>query len=159
MGLKFGRRCLVCGLVFDSEGGASDHIEANPTHIVVEQMFNDQSSGEYKPALAININNDTRNIAYTKVFMFNYEGTQVKGISAIDFVSHMEENNTGYSIRLVDVTNNNIICEKVDLVNTAPMLLSFENIENVPANAAILELQMKSHQNGRLCHCDSMTIK
>ena len=87
----------------------------------------------------------TANTAWTTIRRFWYRGSDdtLGVIDAVGFVTKCT-NGTGHSVRLRDVTNNATIAKKEDLTNTALAVGWDMSAANIPAGAALLELQIKA---------------
>lgn len=80
---------------------------------------------------------------YKSISNFNFPGTtKIKNTTNFKVISFMEEGGTSYDIRIVDMTNNNVIVSK-NLTNTEEGITDLGTINSLPANEAIFELQVK----------------
>lgn len=87
----------------------------------------------------------TTNTAWTCVKRYWYRGADdtVGFLDAVGFLARCALG-TGYSVRLRDVTNNATIAKKEDMTNTTPTMMWDMSAANIPANGAMLELQLKA---------------
>ena len=93
--------------------------------------------------------------SYTTARSFIFPGTSAMGMpSCIEVIACMSGGNSEGFIRLYDLTNNQIICEKASIYNTDPSIIDLGQISNIPSDKAMFEIQLK-HSGARkiMCHC------
>lgn len=116
----------------------------NNTKIYSSQLYKYDSYG---------FSTNTNSPIYTKLFQFIYMGTNYNNIiSSIKFIGYMEQGAQNYSVRIYDYTNNNNICEVINLANNNQQIIDMGNINNLPINNSILEVHAKITGN-KLTNC------
>ena len=94
-----------------------------------------------------NVNNYlfTNNLFYTTFNAFVFSGTGIAGIPAnIKIVAHIEKAEDSCLVRIYDVTNSKVICEKSGIVNLTPEVIDLGSLSNLPIGNAVFEIQAKS---------------
>ena len=84
---------------------------------------------------------------YTNIRTFIYDGSQHWLPGKFSIIASLSASTTGYA-RLYDYTNNNEICE-VSFTNITKGLYTTIDLQNIPTNESIIELQTKVAQKGR----------
>jgi hypothetical protein len=96
--------------------------------------------------------------SWTCVRRFWYGGSDAEGaIQAVSWLIHCTTG-AGMSIRLRDVTNNLTLAKKEDQTNTTPTNVYDMNLNNIPADGAILELQVKVASVGETAYVSDMAL-
>lgn len=93
----------------------------------------------------MNINSKITTTNYEVVTSFIYEGTKNKIPFGAVNIGTMKNTTDSimYSVRLVDTTNNNIICETTGLSNDNFIIDSLGVVSNLPENNSLFEIQCK----------------
>ena len=87
--------------------------------------------------------NQYKNIAFSRVSSFIYEGRQAtKAISQVAVVAYMTDGITNYTLRMIDKADGAVLFQET-FTNTSETLLVIDNISNVPYNLSTLEIQVK----------------
>lgn len=96
---------------------------------------------------------------YTTVARFIFRGLDnVNHISNIKMVAWCDFGTSAGYCRLVDITNNNVICEINNIQTaTSPSIFTFPAINNLPQAEAIIEVQVKT-SNYRYCYISSISM-
>ena len=91
----------------------------------------------------------TNNNTFQKAFIFSFPGTASTGvISSVDIIARGGNSNT-VEYQLVDITNAQIVAGPTQLVNiNIDTFLTLTPISNMPAGAAIFELQQRKVSGG-----------
>lgn len=80
--------------------------------------------------------------SFTRLRTFQFTGTSVDGApQQIRFTTWCDEGSTG-TIRLLDVTNSNVICE-MEIINTVEDIIICTETHNWPSALSLIEVQMK----------------
>lgn len=94
---------------------------------------------------------DRVNAIYKKFASFKFEGTSAQNmeeITSIQLLSSIEDNNEEYDVRIFDIQNNTVICEKTNITGNTDSLNDMGALTNVPAESSIFEVQAKK-SNGK----------
>ena len=98
--------------------------------------------------------NQTKQVigSYQKFAAFKFEGTSseaIQGVSAIEVLSSTE--GSDYDVRIVDVTNNNVICEITGLSGNDDLdvINDMGTLSNMPSNEAVFEVQVRKNGGGK----------
>lgn len=87
----------------------------------------------------------TNNLFYTIFNKFCFCGTAVAGSPTnIKIIAHIEKAEDLCSVRIYDVTNSKVICEKTGINNTASQVIDLGTLSNLPTAEAVFEIQAKS---------------
>ena len=98
------------------------------------------------------INNNFTNFnssSYSKVLVLSLKGIRDSVLREINLISNKKSDVTSYDIRIFDITNNKMIIEKTLLNNDNEEIINISenDINNLPYDAAIIELQVKATSN------------
>lgn len=94
---------------------------------------------------------NTNTTAYSLIGRTAYKITLTnQSLDYIDVMAKMESNSESYSIRVVDVANENTIAEKTEINNTEFQTIDMGTITNMPTNGTVLEIYAKV-ENGEGC--------
>ena len=83
---------------------------------------------------------------YARIAVFRYMGSSLIGAPAT--IKSILNVTSGGDIRVQDTTNNLTICQKLANANTAELLVDLGALANIPAAAAIWEVQARSTGGG-----------
>ena len=87
----------------------------------------------------------TNNLFYTIFNKFCFCGTDVAGTPTnIKIIAHIEKAEDSCSVRVYDVTNSKVICEKTGIVNLTSEVIDLGILSNLPSGNAVFEIQAKS---------------
>ena len=87
----------------------------------------------------------TNNLFYTTFNAFCFCGTVIAGIPTnIKIIAHIEKAEDSCSVRIYDVTNSKVICEKTGIVNLTSEVIDLGTLSNLPIGNAVFEIQAKS---------------
>lgn len=93
----------------------------------------------------VNINNQENGAAYVTVGYYLYAGSTTKNISKIEIGSQRNNTTNTYDLRVIDITNANIIAEANALNSGAgvEVVNDLGAISNLPTTPTVLEIQAK----------------
>lgn len=101
-------------------------------------------TGEQISNISVSATEITNN-NYVAVITFNFAGTDnIKNVSNFKVISYMDNGGTNYSLKLIDLTNNNTICT-TSCSNLIDDVCDMGTVSNLPTSEAIFELQAKVH--------------
>ena len=87
----------------------------------------------------------TNNLFYTVFNSFCFCGTGIAGIPTnIKIIAHIEKAEDSCLVRIYDVTNSKVICEKAGIVNLTSEVIDLGILSNLPIGNAVFEIQAKS---------------
>ena len=85
---------------------------------------------------------------YFTAHTFPFQGTDALGApKAIKAIAGWIDNTT-QSVRVYDVTNNQVICERTDITNEYPSIEDLGALSNLPSDLSIFEVQLKRPSGG-----------
>jgi len=118
---------------------------------------------EYDPKYNFNnkillINKSTNLKYYYKLTSFLIKKKHEEKIFYIKLLSNMEPSNTGYKVKLFNLTNNNIIYEN-EFINSMEQINVLRDFINLPDNESIIELHVKSNLENKNVYIKSLTIE
>ncbi len=61
-------------------------------------------------------------------------------------------------IRVYDVTNSQVICEKIDITSGTPVVIDLGTISNLPTGAAVWEVQLLGTGGGSKARCSNANL-
>lgn len=100
----------------------------------------------------------TASITYDALAMFIFKGSDKVGVPIMVSTTIQLAGGTDLDIRLYDVDNANVICEKVDLTGATMFIHNFmpSDINNIPTSSSIFEIQLLATGSGREARCGSL---
>jgi len=107
--------------------------------------FPNRHEGIFDYTFSIVVTGDT---SYYTAHIFCYQGSDMMGIPMEITVIAGWVDNTTQSLRIYDITNNQVICERTDITNEFPSAEDMGAISNVSTAPALWEVQMKRPGQG-----------
>lgn len=107
-----------------------------------QEIISDMHNSYIKTSLSsnkISLKNDSYTVADTMI----YNGAINNEILKINVISRASDSNTIYSIRVVNLSNAQVIAEKTDISGTQQVINDLGTIQNQPTTNTILEIQIK----------------
>jgi hypothetical protein len=108
-------------------------------------MANRNRAGIYDLPFTKIVSGDT---SYFTAHIFRFQGTDLLGTPMKISVIAGWIDNTTQSVRIYDIDNNQVICERTDITNEFPSAEDMGTISNLPTGPALWEVQMKRPQGG-----------
>lgn len=100
----------------------------------------------------------TKNTYYTVFNEFCFCGTTVVGSPTnIKIIAHSKSATAGI-VRIYDVTNSKVICEKTGIVNLTSEVIDLGTLSNLPTGEAVCEIQAKTGAGGEI-RISSLAVK
>jgi hypothetical protein len=90
----------------------------------------------------------TGDTSYFTAHIFCFQGTDLLGAPEEISIICGWIDNTTQSVRIYDITNNQVICERTDITTEFPVVEDMGTISNLTAAPALWEVQMKRPQGG-----------
>jgi hypothetical protein len=115
-----------------------DSVVANHNIVVVPEIV-------YDIQVVLTSDTQIKSNSYKLLHKYRYLGTIYNNISRIQFLETWENNLDDYSIKVVDVSNNQILLEET-IQNDNQLLHSFVNLANIPITDAVIEIHIKSDE-------------
>jgi hypothetical protein len=79
---------------------------------------------------------------------FVYRGTDVLGLpKACKIMVSVANAGRPGNIKLLDFTNSTTICEWLNITSVTPVILSITNLQNLPSDEAVFEIQGQANGN------------
>lgn len=78
---------------------------------------------------------------FNTALTFNFPGTNVWNPTNFRVLSEMDEGGVSYNVRLLDLTNNNVICSRI-ISDENLDLYDLGTLSDLPANGAMFDLQL-----------------
>lgn len=96
---------------------------------------------------------------YEKAAAFTFPGKSSAIVKKISLLSYMHPSGNSYDVRLYDISNNKIICTK-NFSNKSCQINVLDNLQNLPNNESIVEVQCKFNGNGnnKYIYIDEITL-
>ena len=103
----------------------------------------------------------TASTSYVVVADFIYRGTSLAGAIAAIMAVAWADVSTTCAIRIYDVTNAQVICEKTNITVNTKGMADLGTISNLPANPAIFEVQIKraAGSGGAMVYVSSAQVR
>lgn len=98
------------------------------------------------------------NSTYTTVATFKFSAS-MGGINYIEIIARGDTTTT-FALRVVDVTNVNVVATKTGLTNTEATVIDMGDISNVPVSDAVMEVQVSltSGDAKKYAYCHSVIV-
>lgn len=90
----------------------------------------------------------TGSTTYERASVFCFQGTDVLGTPIGIYIVAGWIDNTTQSVRVYDVTNNQVICERTDITDEFPSHQHMEPLSNLSEGHAMWEIQQKRPAGG-----------
>ena len=101
----------------------------------------------------------TTNLLYTTFNEFCFCGTDKVGTPTnIKIIAHVEKITGEGNVRIYDVTNSKVICEKTGIFNLVSEVIDMGVLSNLPTGEAVLEIQAKN-LDGDETRISSLAVK
>lgn len=112
--------------------------------------LSDQSNAELTTTLG----------SYTVVSRCVFPGSSVVTLNKVFASVSVFGSNASMDIRIYDLTNSQVICEKLAISNTTPTAHDLGTLANIPASVAIFEVQMRANGGaGKTAKCSSVLMR